>query len=96
VIEISDEHGLSNPAQFGTDRPAVGPTGPNACESCYPIDRPNHSYMYGNANSPLCPGTPFNDGVCDAELFWDADIFAEGIPNSTPPSSWGAIKSLFR
>jgi hypothetical protein len=98
VIEIRDEQGLANPAQFGTDRPAAGPTGPNACGTCYPIDRPNHSYSYGNASSPLCPGIPFNDGVCDAQLFWDADLFGE-TPLATPDTplkSWGAIKGLYR
>ena len=99
VIEMSDEYGLSNPAQLATDRPAAGPTGPDACGTCYPLDRPNHSFLYGNTESPLCPGTPFNDGVCDAQLFWEADVFGENIqPSATPVtrfSSWGAIKALF-
>jgi len=86
--------GLANPAQMGTDHPAPGPTGPIACGTCYPINRPNHSYNYGNVNSPICPGSPFNDGVCSAELFWDADVFGEFL--ATQPSSWGAIKELYR
>jgi hypothetical protein len=94
--------GLENPTQIGTDHPANGPTGPAACGVCYPANRETHSYSYGTIDSPLCPGSMFNDGVCSAELFWEAHIAGEnqqgvGVDDiSIQSSTWGAIKSLYR
>ncbi|MFN8179596.1 MAG: hypothetical protein U0167_16830 [bacterium] len=83
------------PARIGTDHPAAGPTGPAACGFCYPTSRVNHSFYWGTANTPVCPGSVFNDGVCDAQA--RVDIFmSPGIGISVEPQSWGGIKSLFR
>ena len=84
--------GLSNPTAFTTDHPAAGPTGPQACGFCYPLGRPNHSYGWGTTGPP-CPGIPLNDGVCDAQLLWDAQL---NCPIATESSTWGTIKSLYR
>ena len=71
----------------------AGPTGPEACGTCYPTTRPNHSFDYGTAGSPACPGSPFNDGICDAQLFWNADLASTA---SVESRSWGTIKGLSR
>jgi hypothetical protein len=51
------------------------------------------SFYYGNPTTLLCPGSRFNDGICDAELLWDVS-FACLIP--VEESSWGSIKALYR
>jgi len=83
-----------NPASFGTDHPAAGPTGPQACGACYPTTRVARSAYYGSFATPLCPGSPFNDGVCDAELLMDVDMVCE--PVSVEDSSFGKVKGLYR
>ncbi len=86
--------GATNPATVGTDHPAAGPTGPQACGFCYPLNRANHSFAWGTAATPVCPGSTFNDGVCDAQLRWD--IFLTCTPVSVEDSSWGSVKNLYR
>jgi hypothetical protein len=81
------------PLAFGTDHPAPGPSGPQACGLCYPATRQIHSFRYGNVYTPVCPGSTFHDSVCDAELAWDVD-FACAV--SVEESSWGKIKGLYR
>jgi hypothetical protein len=93
VVTMSESQGLPNPGSLGTDHPAAGPTGPQACGTCYPANRVNHSFAYGSAASPVCPGSTFNDGICDSQLFWDADLACDvGVESST----WGQIKGLYR
>lgn len=58
----------------GTDHPSAGPTGPPACGLCYPVTRPNHSYQWGSVAAPNCPGIPFFDGLCDAQLRLDISL----------------------
>ncbi|MFN8179595.1 MAG: hypothetical protein U0167_16825 [bacterium] len=82
------------PARIGTDHPAAGPTGPAACGFCYPTTRVNHSFYWGTANTPVCPGSTFFDGVCDAQA--RLDILMSCIGVSVEPQTWGGIKSLFR
>jgi hypothetical protein len=84
---------FQSPAQFGSDHPAAGPTGPESCGLCFPANRPNRSYQYGTVASPICPGSPFNDGICDAQLFWDIDL---ACAVSVEDTSWGQIKGLYR
>ncbi len=83
----------TNPAMIGTDHPAAGPTGPQACGFCYPLNRANHSFAWGTAATPVCPGSTFNDGVCDAQLRWD--IFGL-CPTTVGPESWSRIKAIYR
>jgi hypothetical protein len=78
---------------FTSDRPAAGPTGPIACGSCYPTTRATRSFLYGPASIPDCPGTPFFDGFCNAELFLEAYV-KYFVP--IQPLSWGGIKALYR
>jgi hypothetical protein len=86
--------GVGNPVTFPTDHPAAGPTGPQACGSCFPSTRPIHTFAWGTAATPLCPGSTFNDGICDAEgLLWTA-AFNCGV--SVEESTWGAVKNLYR
>jgi hypothetical protein len=93
VVTMQEDQGLPNPGSLGTDHPAAGPTGPQACGTCYPANRVNHSFAYGSASSPVCPGSTFNDGICDSQLFWDADLACGvGVESST----WGQIKGLYR
>jgi len=81
-----------------TDHPAAGPTGPTACGDCYPASRRIHSFYYGTSAAPLCPGSTLNDGVCDAELLWEAVVEAVSPTSVDALSalSWGGIKGLYR
>jgi hypothetical protein len=93
VVAVTLGPASGSPMAFSTDHPAAGPTGPQACGSCYPLTRANHSYYYGTAASPLCPGSALNDGVCDSQLMWDAQI---ACVVSVEESSFGSIKNLYR
>jgi hypothetical protein len=86
--------GTGSPVAIRTDHPAAGPTGPQACGYCYPSPRVAYSYSYGTATTPLCPGSPFDDGVCDAELMWAFDITC--TPVSVEDETWAGVKSLYR
>lgn len=85
--------GLSNPVGIATDHPAAGPTGPAACGFCYPVTRVNHSFYWGNTTTALCPGSSFNDGVCDAQLREEVNM---SCPVSVESDTWGAVKNLYR
>jgi hypothetical protein len=41
----------------------------------------------------MCPGEPFDDGVCNAELVWE---FAFACPSSRDESTWGRLKALHK
>jgi hypothetical protein len=86
--------GDSNPAAVESDHPAAGPTGPAACGSCFPNTRTNHSYYWGTQATPICPGTSLNDGVCDAQLIFDVVVACDTSP--VEPTTWGALKNLYR
>ncbi len=77
-----------------TDQPSAGPTGPQALGLCYPETRVPHSFYYGTATSPLCPGEPPFDGVGTAEwLRWGAQFTcAVGLDHQ----SWSSVKALYR
>ncbi len=94
VATLQEDMGFPSPAGILTEHPAAGPTGPQACGTCYPTDRVNRSFFYGTTGSPLCPGSSFNDGVCDAQLIWT--VFLTCGPISVEESSWGSIKNLYR
>lgn len=83
----------ATPIAIDTDRPAAGPTGPLACGLCYPADRPTHSFRWGLLRVPRCPGLPFFDGTCNAELRWEVGL---SCAVSVERTSWGQIKSLYR
>jgi len=84
------------PARIGTDHPAAGPTGPAACGFCYPTRRVNHSFYWGTAYTPVCPGSTFFDGICDAQARVVILELAMIGGVSIEPQSWGHIKSLYR
>ncbi len=97
IVMVYDFRGVygEQPIVFPTDHPAAGPTGPAACGTCYPTDRVPHSFDYGNATTVLCPGSPLDDGTCNAEwLYWAASFACH--PTSVDASSWGALKNLYR
>jgi hypothetical protein len=96
TVTVTFGPGEDNPATLVTDHPAAGATGPIACGTCYPSTRPNWSYYFGTATSPLCPGSPFHDGVCDAQLLFDVVAFCNDTHSPVIPTSWGSIKSLYR
>jgi hypothetical protein len=93
TLTLQEDQGFASPAGLGTDHPAAGPTGPQACGSCYPATRPIHTFFYGTSSTVLCPGSTLNDGICDAELLWDVNI---SCVVSVDESSWGSIKSLYK
>lgn len=82
------------PASVPTDHPAAGPTGPQSCGLCFPSTRTIHTFRFGSADSPLCPGSPFNDGTCDAEAFYWSAKFSCAV--AAEPTTWGALKNLYR
>jgi hypothetical protein len=108
LMDSDDNNGngvadFPSPAVIGTDHPAAGPSGPQACGTCYPLNRTNHTFQWvqgppseagGPAAGSACPGVPFNDGICDAQLRWE--IFLSCHPVSVEASSWGSIKNLYR
>jgi hypothetical protein len=79
--------------EFASDHPAAGPTGPQACGLCYPTNRVVHSFYYGTLTSPLCPGSPYSDRVCDVEWLWEVQLTC---PSDVAPTTWGLLKSLYR
>ena len=74
VYEHADA-ALPDPIAWVSDHPAAGPTGPTACGTCFPTTRVARSFHFGKATSPLCPGSPPNDGICDAQWYWSASVF---------------------
>lgn len=83
-----------SPHGIPTDHPAAGPTGPQACGLCYPSTRLTHMFRFGTPNTPLCPGEPLSDGVCDAEaLLWYASF---DCPVALQNTSWAALKNMYR
>lgn len=84
----------NNPTATATDHPAAGPTGPQACGYCYPLNRATHTFYYG-PNGTYCPGAGLNDGICNAELVWDVELYCTNVI-SVEESSWGSIKNLYR
>ena len=92
VIHATFGPATGNPTALATDHPAAGPTGPQACGTCYPTTRVNHSFDYGTAGA--CPGSTFNDGICDSQLYWDCDVVCSGV--AVEPQTWGNIKNLYR
>lgn len=90
----------SRPADYAipTDHPAAGATGPQSCGLCFPSTRTIHTFRYGTPASPLCPGSPLNDGVCDVEaLLWSAAFWCYNDgPVGVEPSTWATIKNLYR
>lgn len=78
---------------FTSDHPTAGPTGPQACGFCYPLNRVVHSFYYGTRTSALCPGSPRNDGICDVEWLWEVQL---SCPSGVAAASWGRVKSLYR
>ncbi len=99
VTVTFDPSGYS-PARLASDHPAAGPTGPQACGTCYQLHRLTRSYHFGTAGSLLCPGEKLNDGVCDVEWYWDVVISCESAVDAGgrfgTAASWAAVKALYR
>jgi hypothetical protein len=95
VVTLEFGPAASNPARVRTDHPSAGPTGPEACGTCYPSTRQSHSYYYGTIASPLCPGSGFDDDAsnCDAELLF---TFTMACTVPVEQQSWGKVKTLYR
>jgi hypothetical protein len=83
--------GLTDPAGMSSDRPAGGPTGPQALGLCFPSSRTVHSYHWQPGDFS-CPGPVENDGVGDVEWLAEARL---ACPVHTTPRSWGRIKTLY-
>jgi hypothetical protein len=77
--------------KFRTDFDATGPTGPQGCGACFPTTRVSHSYYYGTAATPVCPGSKLSV-ICEVEWEWSVGM---DCATSVEDSSWGAIKSLY-
>lgn len=85
--------GTGDPYSMASDHPAAGPTGPQSCGFCYPSARAVRTFYWGNATTPLCPGSTLDDGICDVEFMWIA-TFCDPTPIES--TSWGQVKSLYR
>ena len=83
-----------DPLAMATDHPAAGPTGPQACGYCFPSPRTTFSFYYGTPTTILCPGSPMDDGICFAEMYWD--VAFNCITVGVEESIWGTIKGLYR
>jgi hypothetical protein len=94
AVVFTNSMAPATPLAMTTDHPAVGMTGPQACGTCYPTTRVNHSFYWGTASTAVCPGSPFDDGVCNAELWFDAQMNC--TTTAVEPTSWGALKALYR
>lgn len=92
AVELGPAPG--SPVGLASDHPAVSPNGPAACGTCYPVTRVTRSFHWGQAASPLCPGSPLFDGFCNAELLLDVSLVGGVFP--VEPASWGRLKSLYR
>jgi hypothetical protein len=95
VTIVCDVNGTINPLGFGTDFGTTGPTGPDACGTCFPTGRQSRSYIFGDtAGGNYCPGQTFQPAqACEVELLWD---LASACAVSVDASSWGSIKGLYR
>jgi hypothetical protein len=93
VVTVTFSPAEWTPSRLASDHPAPGPTGPQACGLCYPLDRLTHSYEYGDASALLCPGEKPNDGTCDVEWLWDVALWC---PIDVEYDSWASIKALYR
>jgi len=85
--------GFTDATGLASDRPAAGPTGPQACGRCFSSTRLTHSYRWGIEGAPFCPGVKLDDGVCDVEFMLDAQL---SCSVHLEPRSWGRIKTLYR
>jgi hypothetical protein len=93
AVTVTFGPGSGTPAGMGSDHPAAGPTGPQACGYCYPNPRTCHSYYYGTVTSPLIPGTTLTDGTCCIEWEFDVSLVC-GV--GVEATSWANVKSLYR
>jgi hypothetical protein len=82
-----------NPLGLGTDFGTVGPSGPDACGTCYPSPRNSNSQVWADSQGSHCPGLTFLAQTCEVELLWD---LAYSCVVSVEESSWGSIKGLYR
>jgi hypothetical protein len=93
LVTVTMGPGPALPSRFASDHPAAGPTGPQACGYCYPMPRTCHSFYYGTAASPFCPGTSLTDGICCVEFVWDCALTCD---IAVEQESWSNIKALYR
>jgi hypothetical protein len=85
--------GFTNGTGLASDHPLAGPTGPQACGTCYPTTRASNSRYYGIAGAYCPSGTTLSDGLCDIEFVMDVNILCTvGVEDE----SWGKIKNLYR
>jgi hypothetical protein len=82
-----------NPLGFGADFGTTGPTGPDACGTCFPSPRESRSYLWQDAGGTYCPGQTFREQDCEVELLWDLTLSCT-VP--VDDSTWGSIKTLYR
>lgn len=99
VLAVTVGTGWGNLPRCVTDHPGHGSSGPAPCGTCYPSTRPTHSFFYGDGVDFLCPGIPFFDGVCNAELIWSVRVSTNTVTSTdelTESKAWSGIKSLYR
>jgi len=93
AVTFAAPTGFSTVEHHYSDHPAAGPTGLAACGLCYPTTRAVRTHYYGFIQAPLCPGEPINDGTCDVEMQWTAQL--SGV-TALEEESWAGIKGIYR
>lgn len=93
VQELRTDYGQHPLVYVTTDHPAARGADMPACGTCYPATRATQSYRWGTPSAPLCPGEPFFDGTCNAEI-----LLRAALTCATPvePRTWAGIKALYR
>jgi len=85
---------FGDPMAVPTDHPAAGPTGVASCGVCFPTTRVSHTFYFGTATTPVCPGSTLADELCDAELFLDVSMAC--ATTAVEADSWAKVKQLYR
>lgn len=93
AIQVRMVDGTGTDAAFASDHPAIGPTGPIPCGTCYPTSRTPRSFYWGDATTVRCPGDPLFDGFCNAQLLMDVEM---SVPLGVESTSWAGLKALYR
>jgi len=88
VATFSDEFGFGSAVAVPSD-------GPLSCGICFPSTRQPHSFLWGTATTPLCPGSALDDQVCFVEWLARVDVECRQS-SSVDDASWGRVKGLYR
>jgi hypothetical protein len=84
---------VSGSPRIATDNNARNSQAPIACAD-WPGPIEPHSFWFGTPGTQYCPPDAFRDGFGPVQILMRASFSCEAT--AVEPSSWGAIKTLFR